>query len=37
MEVLGLGAEEAIARVAARREVNITPAHVDLLNKIELS
>jgi len=35
MEVLGIGSGEALARVAAKREVNITPALVDLLRKLE--
>jgi protein-tyrosine phosphatase len=35
MEMLGIGAAEAIAYVAARREVQITPALVDLVHKLE--
>lgn len=34
MEACGASPEEAIALVAAKREINITPALVDLLNKL---
>jgi protein-tyrosine phosphatase len=35
MEACGLGAAEAIARVAAKRDINVTPALIDLLRKLE--
>jgi protein-tyrosine phosphatase len=35
MQALGIGAGEAIARVTDKREVNITPALVALLSKLE--
>jgi protein-tyrosine phosphatase len=35
MQALGIGVGEAVARVTAKREVNITPALVDLLGKLE--
>jgi len=35
MESSGISPEEAIALVASRREINVTPALVDLLRKLE--
>ena len=35
MEACGIGAGEAIALVAAKREINVTPALVDLIRKLE--
>lgn len=35
MEGRGIGADEAMARVAARRDINVTPALLDLLRKLE--
>jgi protein-tyrosine phosphatase len=36
MEAHGISAGEAISRVAAKREINVTPALVDLLRKLEV-
>jgi protein-tyrosine phosphatase len=36
MEAHRISAREAISRVAARREINVTPALVDLLRKLEM-
>jgi protein-tyrosine phosphatase len=35
MEERGIGPEEALAAVAARREINVTPGFVELLDKLE--